>query len=85
MANKAFILRVNVDTDDLIGSTTAPTDRPVNGTYWFDLTSSTIGLFEWSATNQAFTTITAKYITSTSDLVGGSTTGAPLTSYGSKG
>jgi hypothetical protein len=85
VANKAFILRVNVDTDDLIGSTTAPTDRPVNGTYWFDLTSSTIGLFEWSATNQAFTTITAKYITSTSDLVGGSTTGAPLTSYGSKG
>ena len=70
VANKAFILRANVDTSDLIGSTSAPTENPDDGTYWFDLASSTIGLFEWSKTNQSFTTITPKFITSVNNLVG---------------
>ena len=85
VANKAFILRVNVNTSDLIGSSSAPTANPVNGTYWFDLTSSSYGLFEWSSTNQSFTAITPKLITSATDLVGNSTTGAPRPEYGSKG
>jgi len=85
VANKAFILRVNVNTSELIGSTSAPTSSPVDGTYWFDLTSSAYGIFEWSATNQAFTTITPKLITSTNDLVGNSSTGNPKPNFGSKG
>ena len=83
VANKAFILRVNVNTSDLIGSTSAPTANPVDGTYWFDLTSSSYGLFEWSKTNQAFTAITPKLITSTADLTNDLT--APRPEYGSKG
>jgi hypothetical protein len=71
-----------VDTADLVGSATAPTAAPTNGTYWFDLASSSYGLFEWSKTNQSFTTITPTLITSTSDLVGGVSTGAPKTSIG---
>ena len=82
VANRAFILRANVDTSELIGSASAPTAAPTNGTYWFDLASSSYGLFEWSATNQSFTTITPTLITSTSDLVGGVSTGAPKTSIG---
>ena len=85
IANKAYVLRANVDMSDLIGSTSAPTANPSNGTYWFDLASSVYGIFEWSKTNQAFTTITPKLITSVSDLVGNASTGAPKTSYGSKG
>jgi len=85
VANKAFILRANVNSDDLLGSTSAPTENPSDGTYWLDLSGSTVGLFEWSKTNQTFTTITAKFITDTSDLVGNVSTGAPKTSYGSKG
>ena len=85
IANKAYVLRANVDMSDLIGSTSAPTENPTNGTYWFDLASSVYGIFEWSKTNQAFTTITPKLITSVSDLVGNVSTGAPKTSYGSKG
>jgi hypothetical protein len=71
-----------VDTSELIGSATAPTAAPTDGTYWFDLASSTYGIFEWSQTNQSFTTITPTLITSTSDLVGGVSTGAPKTSIG---
>ena len=82
VANRAYVLRANVDTADLVGSATAPTANPTDGTYWFDLASSSYGLFEWSATNQSFTTITPTLITSTSDLVGGVSTGAPKTSIG---
>jgi hypothetical protein len=85
VANRAFVLRANVDLADLAGSATAPTAAPTNGTYWFDITSSVPGLFEWSRANQAFTTITPIYITSTSDLVGGVSTGAPKTSIGNIG
>ena len=85
IANRAFVLRANVDLGQLTGSATAPTASPSNGTYWYDLTASVPGIFEWSATDQAFTTIAPIYITSTDDLVGGLSTGAPLTSIGSKG
>lgn len=82
VANRAFVLRANVNTSELVGSATAPTAAPTDGTYWFDLASSSYGLFEWSKTNQSFTTITPTLITSTSDLVGGVSTGAPKTSIG---
>ena len=82
VANRAYVLRANVDTAELVGSASAPTAVPTDGTYWFDLASSSYGLFEWSKTNQSFTTITPTLITSTSDLVGGVSTGAPKTSIG---
>ena len=82
VANRAFVLRANVDTNGLIGSASAPTAAPTDGTYWFDLASSSYGLFEWSKTNQAFTTVAPTLITTTSDLVGGVSTGAPKTSIG---
>ena len=40
VANRAFVLRANVNTAELVGSANAPTARPVDGTYWFDLASS---------------------------------------------
>ena len=82
IANRAFVLRANVNTAELVGSASAPTADPNDGTYWFDLASSSYGIFEWSQTNQTFTTITPTLITSTSDLVGGVSTGAPKTSIG---
>ena len=85
IANRAYVLRVNVDTSELVGSASAPTARPTDGTYWFDLASSEYGIFEWSATDQKFTNKTPTLITSVSDLVGNSSTGAPKTSVGSQG
>ena len=70
---------------ELLGSASAPSADPTDGTYWFDLASSSYGMFEWSQTNQSFTAITPTLITSTSDLVGGVSTGAPLTSIGQTG
>jgi hypothetical protein len=85
VANRAYVLRANVNTAELVGSASAPTQAPADGTYWFDLASSSYGLFEWSKTDQKFTAKTPITITSTSDLVGGVSTGAPKTSIGSIG
>ncbi len=85
IANRAFILRANVNTSELVGSASAPSARPADGTYWFDLASSIYGLFEWSKTDQKFTAVTPTLITSTSDLVGGVSTGIPKTSIGVTG
>ena len=82
VANRAYVLRCNVNTAELVGSASSPTAAPEDGTYWFDLASSSYGLFEWSQTDQKFTAKTPTLITSTSDLVGGVSTGAPKTSIG---
>ena len=85
IANRAYVLRVNADLTELVGSATPPTADPTDGTYWFDLASSSYGLFEWSQTDQKFTAKTPTLITSVSDLVGNASTGAPTTSIGSQG
>jgi hypothetical protein len=85
IANRAYVLRANVNTTELLGSASAPTANPTDGTYWFDLASSSYGLFEWSQTDQKFTAKTPILITSITDLVGGVSTGAPKTSIGVTG
>ena len=85
VANRAYVLRANVDTSDLIGSANSPTANPTDGTYWFDLASSSYGIFEWSKTDQKFTAKTPTLITAVTDLVGNVSTGAPKTSVGSQG
>ena len=35
VANRAYVLRTNVDTSELLGSATPPTANPTDGTYWF--------------------------------------------------
>ena len=51
VANRAFVLRANVNTAELVGSASRPTARPDDGTYWFDLASSSYGLFAVSYTH----------------------------------
>ena len=85
IANRAYVLRVNADLTELVGSATPPTADPTDGTYWFDLASSSYGIFEWSQTDQKFTAKTPTLITAVTDLVGNASTGAPKTSIGSQG
>ena len=85
IANRAYILRVNANMSELVGSANPPSAAPSDGTYWFDLASTSFGIFEWSQTDQKFTAKTPTLITKVSDLVGNSSTGAPKTSIGSIG
>ena len=54
IANRAYVLRVNTNLTELVGSATPPTADPTDGTYWFDLASTSFGIHEWDKTNQVF-------------------------------
>ena len=81
IANRAFVIRANIDTAELSGSADAPGGTPNDGFYWLDLASSTWGIKEWNESTQAFTVKTPIYITSTDDVTGS----APKTTKGSIG
>jgi len=50
LANRAYVLRADIDLAQLEPSVMEPGSAPANGTYWFDLTASTFGIFEATAT-----------------------------------
>jgi len=45
IANRVFIVRSDVDLEQLTTSSTPPVGLPLNGTYWLDLTTTDWGLF----------------------------------------
>ena len=81
IANRAFVIRANIDTASLTGSADAPGGTPSDGFYWLDLASTSFGIKEWDEATQSFTVITPKYVTSTDDVTGT----APKTDFGSIG
>tara|TARA_R110000737_G_scaffold35784_8_gene54960 strand:- start:771 stop:4220 length:3450 start_codon:yes stop_codon:yes gene_type:complete len=81
IANRAFVIRANIDTAELTGSADAPGGTPSNGFYWLDLVSTSFGIKEWDEATQSFTVITPKLVTSTDDVSGT----APKSDFGSIG
>lgn len=45
IANQAYVMRANVDTNQLKPSNVAPTGEPTNGSFWLDLNNTAWGLF----------------------------------------
>ena len=58
VANRAFVLKSECGHSRISWKCRGTYSDPTDGTYWFDLASSSYGLFEWSQTNQSFTAIT---------------------------
>ena len=91
VSNRAYVVRADIDTKQLVGTSVIPTGAPADGTYWFDTTDTSFGIFEWNANQatvtggQTFTAQTITVITNTSLLVGGMAGNAPLASFGSTG
>ena len=91
VSNRVYVARADIDLAELEASADAPAGDPANGTYWFDTQISRFGIFEWNGEavtttgGQTFTNKVPLAITSTSQLVGGSATGAPKASVGSDG
>ena len=81
IANRAFVIRANIDLAELTGSAGAPGGTPSDGFYWLDLASSSWGIKEWNESTQAFTVKSPIYVTSTDDVTGN----APKTNIGSIG
>jgi hypothetical protein len=49
VSNRAYVVRADVDTMQLMPSTSAPTAPPADGTLWFDVADTNFGVFQWNA------------------------------------
>jgi hypothetical protein len=91
VSNRAWVVRADIDTNQLKASATAPAANPADGTYWFDTQVSRVGIFEWNGNaatatgGQSFTMKTPTVITDKTKLVGDSATGNPKPSVGQIG
>jgi hypothetical protein len=91
VSNRAFVVRADIDLGMLDATGTAPTGAPVDGTYWFDVSNTAFGIFEWdsasadTATGQTFINKIPTVITDKTKLVGGVVDGIPLASVGAIG
>ena len=48
VSNRAFVVRADVDLNDVNASATAPAADPSDGTYWFDTDDSLYGIPQWN-------------------------------------
>ena len=94
VSSRAYVVRADVDLGALAPTTTAPAGAPVNGAWWFDTADSLYGIFEWNgnlqtltsgSSAQSFTNKTPIIISTTSQQVGGTSSGDPLASIGAIG
>jgi hypothetical protein len=86
----AYVIRADIDLNQLKGTAVAPSNHPANGTYWLDTAESLWGIYEWNGSpitaNNGQTFINKKpiVVTDTSHVVSGSTIPKPgLGSIGS--
>ena len=75
VANRAFVVRADVDLGQLEASASVPTANPPAGTYWLDSSITKFGVMEWSASSKAnggqiFTSKTPIVVTSSLDVDG---------------
>jgi|694.fasta_scaffold11569_10 hypothetical protein len=89
VTNRAYVQRANIDLTELTASLSRPRGEPNDGTYWFDTTATTWGIFEWNQTTNTFTNKVPLIITDGADVTGTGGTAAeqntPLTTVGSIG
>lgn len=70
LANRAYVVRADIDLAELEGSSTAPTVAPASGSYWLDTTNTVWGLKQYNGTTnkwvrQSVTVFTDGRITGT--------------------
>jgi len=63
--SSAYVIRADVDLDQLAPSATRPTTAAAGGTLWLNAAISRFGVFEWNADNEKFVQKTVKYLTNT--------------------
>lgn len=85
LANRAYVLRADIDLLQLEPSDIEPAGAPANNTYWLDLANTSWGIFEASATGTSnWVAKTPLVITELVDTTSGSGL-TPDTSVGSNG
>ena len=91
VSNRAFVVRADVDLNELSPSASAPAANPANGTWWFDTALTKYGIFEWNGNavtvtgGQSFTNKVPLVITDVTQQVGGVSSGFPKGAVGAVG
>ncbi len=70
VSNRAYVVRADIDLNELDASPDAPAGDPEDGTYWLDTANSAFGIFEWNSATETTTggqTFTVKYPTVITD------------------
>jgi len=92
ISNRAWVIRADIDLNEIQPSATAPAAFPESGTYWFDTSTTKFGIQEWNSApvtttgGQSFANQEPIVITDVSFVTGSITApGAPKASVGSIG
>lgn len=80
LGNRAYIIRADIDLDDLEPTTSRPAGEPADGTYWLDTGETAWGIYEWNSATGSFSKKTPLLVYD-SDLTGG----VPKVSVGNVG
>ncbi len=85
LANRAYVLRADIDLGQIEPNVAEPTGAPANGTYWLDASSTSWGVFESTGTGTGnWVAKTPSVITELTDTASGAGV-LPASSYGSNG
>ena len=89
VTNSAYIVRADIDLDQITAAADAPGSNPADGQWWLDTQNSLFGIFEWngdaaSAGGQKFTNKTPIVLTA-DDSAKIAPSGAPKSSVGVAG
>ena len=79
--SSAYVVRADIDLDQIAPANTRPTAAAAGGTVWLDTATTSWGIFEWNKTTQAFVRIIPTNIIDTTKL----SNSVPISSYGSIG
>jgi predicted lipoprotein len=91
VSNRAYVVRADLDTKQLIPTAHAPTGAPEDGTLWFDTADTAYGVFEWNSApatttgGQQFMVQSVSVITNVKQLSGGIAGNPPAPSFGAVG
>ena len=82
LASRAYVLRANVDLNELKPVSSAPSSAPADGTVWLDSSASKWGIFKYNTSTAKYEEFATPYIFSKDDVASG---GAPKNSVGKDG
>lgn len=84
ISSRSYVVRADLDLNELSPQSTPPVGNPISGTYWLDTSSTVFGIKEWNSTTQKFTAKTPIVLDDTASPESFSGT-SPSTSVGSIG
>ena len=82
ISNRAYVIRADIDLDQLEPLSVAPSSAPAAGTHWLDINDTVWGLKKYNATTSKWERITKIKVAGSSDIQLG---GSPKSAFGRDG